>query len=291
MITVTLNGNDYNDGNTPPNNMGNGGSRKYLFPMLTDLVAHAAAKVALCEAAVTDAAEQADLATTNGAAQVALAAEQADLATTNGAAQVVLATAQATAAANSAATALNAPGTTADSTTSLTIPTSVPAAKSLTVQTGKTIVVGMSVTIAATSSPTNRMSGAVTAYDSGTGALDVSIDTVDGGGTYAAWTVSLGNVPPQPDTDYITTSKDITRRENLVNTTAGAITGTLSSTPAEGDYYGFEDIATNFGSNALTLDGNGHSIKYGTSIDTTLVLDVSGISCAVWFDGTYWRLS
>jgi hypothetical protein len=68
-----------------------------------------AAQVALAAAQVSLAAEQADLATSNGAAQVALAAaqvslaaEQADLATSNGAAQVALAAAQVALAAEQA---------------------------------------------------------------------------------------------------------------------------------------------------------------------------------------------
>lgn len=63
---VTLNGNTYNDGATPPRNMANGGHRDNLIPMLSDAVVDLAAKAAL--------------ATTNGAAQVALAADQVTLA-------------------------------------------------------------------------------------------------------------------------------------------------------------------------------------------------------------------
>ena len=93
------------------------------------------------------------------------------------------------AAAASALTALNAPGTSATSTTSLTIGTG---AKSLTIQTGKSIVVGMALVIARTSAPaTTRMSGVVTSYDSGTGALGVTVDSVTGSGTHTDWTVSL----------------------------------------------------------------------------------------------------
>ncbi len=102
--------------------------------------------------------------------------------------QATDATAQAVAAAASAASAVNAPGTNATSTTSLTVGTG---SKSLTIQTGKSIVVGMSVKIAYTTTPTTWMHGDVTAYNSGTGALDVTVDVVQGSGTQAAWTVSL----------------------------------------------------------------------------------------------------
>ena len=94
----------------------------------------------------------------------------------------------ASAAATSATTAVNAPGTNATSTTSLTVGTG---SKSLTIQTGKSIVVGMSLKIASTASPGNWMAGDVTAYNSGTGALTVNSVLTAGSGTVADWTVSL----------------------------------------------------------------------------------------------------
>ncbi|MFN9251587.1 MAG: hypothetical protein ACK58O_11110, partial [Brevundimonas sp.] len=75
-------------------------------------------------------------------------------------------------ASSSAATAVNAPGTSATSTTSLTIGTG---SKSLTVQTGKRFVIGQWVTITSTASPANWMHGQITAYTSGTGALLVNV--------------------------------------------------------------------------------------------------------------------
>ena len=80
-------------------------------------------------------------------------------------------------------------GSNATSDSSLTIGTG---AKSLTIQTGKSIVVGMTLVIARTSAPTTtRMSGVVSSYDSGTGALGVTVDSVTGSGTHTDWTVSL----------------------------------------------------------------------------------------------------
>lgn len=122
---------------------------------------------------------------TTATTQAGIATTQAGTATT----QAGNASASAAAAAASALTALNAPGTSATSTSSLTIGTG---AKSLTIQTGKSIVVGMTLVIARTSAPTTtRMSGVVTSYDSGTGALGVTVDSVTGSGTYTDWTVSL----------------------------------------------------------------------------------------------------
>ena len=91
-------------------------------------------------------------------------------------------------AAASASTAVNAPGTSATSTTSLVIGTG---SKSLTVQTGKAFVVGQWVTITSTATPANWMHGQISAYTTGTGALTVTVSMVGGSGTIAAWTVAL----------------------------------------------------------------------------------------------------
>lgn len=96
--------------------------------------------------------------------------------------------ASANSAAASAQTAVNAPGTSATSTTSLTIGTG---SKSLAIQPGKALVVGMSVKVAYTTAPTNWMYGDVTSYDSGTGSLTVNVTKVSGSGSYSNWTVSL----------------------------------------------------------------------------------------------------
>ena len=98
------------------------------------------------------------------------------------------ATTQADLAAASAASAIAAPGTSATSTTSLAVGTG---SKSLTVETGKDLVVGMAVMIVSTVSPSNWMHGIITSYTTGTGALVVTVDTISGSGTITAWTVSI----------------------------------------------------------------------------------------------------
>jgi len=98
------------------------------------------------------------------------------------------ATTKASEAQASAEAAVNAPGTSATSTTSLTIGTG---SKSLTIQNGKSLVAGMKVIIASTATPTTYMYGTVTSYNSGTGALVVTSEAFSGSGTLAAWTVSL----------------------------------------------------------------------------------------------------
>lgn len=121
------------------------------------------------------------------AASAATATTQAGIATT----QAGISTTKASEAAASAATATNAPATNTVSSTSLTIGTG---SKSLTVQSGKAIVVGMSVKIANTASPTNWMHGDVTAYDSSSGALTVNVSSTNGSGTASTWTISLSGV-------------------------------------------------------------------------------------------------
>lgn len=79
-------------------------------------------------------------------------------------------------------------GYVAASTTSLTIGTG---AQSLTITTGKSFVVGMYVRIADTATGTNYMSGAITAHNSTTGAMTVSVDFVNGSGTAASWNVFI----------------------------------------------------------------------------------------------------
>jgi hypothetical protein len=95
----------------------------------------------------------------------------------------------ASAAAASAASALGAPGTNATSITSLAVGTG---SKSLTIQTGKAYSVGQVVVIASTASPGNQMTGIITSYNSGNGALVVDVQQTLGSGTLSAWTISLG---------------------------------------------------------------------------------------------------
>ena len=121
------------------------------------------------------------------AASASAASTSASTATT----QSGIATTKATEAAASAVTALNAPGTNATSTTSLAIGSGT---KTLTIQTGKSIVVGMGIMVAQTAAPaTNWMFGLCTDYNSGTGSLSISVGAsgYGGSGTYTDWTVSL----------------------------------------------------------------------------------------------------
>jgi hypothetical protein len=83
--------------------------------------------------------------------------------------------------------ALTLGATNSTSTTSLLIGLG---SKSLTVQTGKSYVAGMTVKIASTATGVDWMLGDITSYTTGTGALVVTVTGISGSGTFAAWTIS-----------------------------------------------------------------------------------------------------
>lgn len=118
---------------------------------------------------------------TNAAASAAAADASADAA----AASAAAADSSADDAAASAATALAAPGTSATSTTSVAVGTGT---KNFTIQTGKAFVATQFVVVA--NAPGTYMHGQIISYDSGTGALSVSVGQTGGSGTFAAWTVT-----------------------------------------------------------------------------------------------------
>jgi hypothetical protein len=80
-------------------------------------------------------------------------------------------------------------GNSTTSSTSLTVGTG---SKTLTVPTGLSwLSSGLPVTIASTTAPsTQYMTGTVTSYNSGTGALVVNVTAIEGSGTNASWNVS-----------------------------------------------------------------------------------------------------
>lgn len=161
---LVVNGNTYSDDGSVGLGMSKGRFRENFFPMCSDTIVDLAGKVA-------------------AAADQVSAAED----------QVELAEAAAANAAAAASTVVTGPGSIASSTNTLTIGMG---AQSLTIQPGKTLVVGMPCTIASTASPRNWMNGSIDSYNSGTGALVVNVTNIGvvTPGVYptlSAWTVSL----------------------------------------------------------------------------------------------------
>jgi hypothetical protein len=166
------------------------------------------------------------------------------------------------AAASSASSAMNAPGTNATSTTSLSIGTG---SKSPTLaQTGKTFVVGQWVSICDSSTPTTKwMVGAITAFNSGTGAMTVLVTASMGSGSSSSWVVAaaaplatLGvfGVPTQVSG----TSQSMVAGQHYIFTNSGAqSTGTLPASPADGDIVAFDNAT---GRADLIIARNGSTI-------------------------------
>ncbi len=125
-------------------------------------------------------------------AQAATATTQAGIATTqagNAATSATNANGSAVAAAASAANAVMSPGTQATSVTSMSIGTG---SKPFTLQqTGKNFVVGQWVNIIDAANPTtNWMTGAITAFNSVTGAITVNVSFSAGSGTITNWVIT-----------------------------------------------------------------------------------------------------
>ena len=182
MASVVLNSVTYTDDANASTGMANGGHRVRFVPCLANFVAEAATQLALQHAS-RDAADASEAA--------ALASEQA--------------------AAASALSAVNAPGTNATSVTSITFGTG---SKTLTIQTGKDLVVGQFVSIAYTPDANNWMQGVITAHNPGTGSLTVNVGAYKGTGTFTAWTIGLSGpdaLPVQTGNagKYLTTSGSV----------------------------------------------------------------------------------
>ena len=198
MTTVTLNGNTYNDTSTPPLNMGNGGHRANMFPMLSDAVVDLAAKQSASAAS----------------AAAALVSQNA--------------------AAASAATAVSAAtGFVGTSTTSLLIAV---ASKVFTTQAGEMYTAGIWVQATSAANNANWMYGQVTSYTGTT--LTVDVQVIGGSGTYADWNISLAGargaagagVPANLTLTNPATAATVTIASGSSLITAGAYSVTLTAT-------------------------------------------------------------
>ncbi|MEI6002743.1 hypothetical protein H3V53_38290 [Paraburkholderia bengalensis] len=214
-------GSTVTDDSNATTGLANGGFRTRLLPMFTQIIAIANFVLGRANAAATSA--------TNAATSE-------------------------TNAATSAATALNAPGTSATSVTSLTIGTGN---QSLTVQANKLFVVGMTVSIASTASPTNAMYGIVTSYNSGTGALGINVSSVSGNGTFAAWSVALSGAvgAAGPILPYIHVREQQVSGQSAGGSVAGTQTRVLNTVVAN------TISGASLASNQITLPAGSYRVQ------------------------------
>lgn len=192
-------GSTVTDDANPTTGLANGGHRQRFVPALAQMVA-------VAEGGVSQSTTQVSLATmqANNAAGSAVLASQwattlnALIGSTDYSAKewAIGTTVPGGSAKTWAQTALNAPGTSATSTTSMAIGLG---SKSLTLaQTGKSFVVGQYVQVVSSASPGNWMVGAITAFNAGTGAMTVNVTHTGGSGTIASWTVAPAAPPNLP---------------------------------------------------------------------------------------------
>lgn len=239
MTQVVVNGNTYSDSGESAKDMLNGGHVANFFPLISDTLVDLAAKVTAAQTAKT-------------------AAELAE-----------------TTAVAAATTAVSAPGTSATSTTSVTIGTG---SKAFTIQTGKSLVVGMSVKVAETATPTNWMFGDITAYNSGTGALTVNVTKTNGSGTIAAWTVSLSGVQGVAGADGGANSvTETSGSANITLTSASAVCQSVAMT-ALGKHVTLPDATTLIegGPRFLIRNAGGYPIGVRDSAGTLVAAVAAG---------------
>lgn len=113
---------------------------------------------------------------------------------------------KAQAASDAAASAANAPGTNATTSTSLSIGTGN---KSFTLnQLNKAFSFGQTVVVASNANPANNMVGIITAFTPSTGAMTISVASgaTSGSGTFSDWTVALSATGGTPPSRQITAS-------------------------------------------------------------------------------------
>lgn len=191
------------------------------------------------------------------------------------------------AAATAASSAVNAAGTSATSTTSLTIGTGT---QTFTIQSGKAFSLGQSVVIAKTAAPGDQMIGVITAFDSASGAMSVLVREIFGAGTASAWTVSIGASPGSFGLAYseqAATTGAVSNGQHIAFTNPDSSTVTLPDSPPPG-FFVIVTVANGRKDNVINPNGESFAGVSSTSADP-LTLDVP-TTYQLRFIAGFWRL-
>lgn len=109
-----------------------------------------------------------------------------------------------------------------------------------TTQTGKAWVVGQRVSVARAGDPNTVMYGAITSYNSPTGATSVSVDRAAGSGTYSDWSIGLSGANGAPAVlNTVLVGANTTAVAGNYYLFVGAFTINMPTNPATGDMIGF----------------------------------------------------
>jgi len=129
-------------------------------------------------------------------------------------------------------------------------------------------------------SPTTVSSSYTLTLPTATGTANQVLQT-DGSGNLSFATVS-GGAAWQP---VVTSSLTVTSKQGyFINTSGGAITATLPSSPTQGDFITFIDYYGTFDTNNLTIARNGNPIQ-GSATDLTVATERAGLTL-VYSDST-----
>lgn len=176
------------------------------------------------------------------------------------------------------ATAFTLNATNSTSTTSIAIGTGT---KNYTVQTSKSYVAGMFVIAADAAAPaTNYNYGQVLSYDSGTGALSISVTNTAGSGTKTSWVISQTSPGGASTTGYTSTGDIIVPAE-----TYGAGWNGSNEVPTKNDVYDEIERAASLTAKGRIELATSLEIKAGT--DSTRAISTDQLLAAQGFTAYY----
>lgn len=215
----------------------------------------------------TTKASEAATSATNAAASATTATTQAGIATTKASEAATSATNAANSATAAATSATNAANSAAEAEifatqqlkgSSSTANTPGAGSKTFTMETGRSFVTGMYVSITSSGATGNRMSGFITSYNSSTGVLVVSVDSFTGSSERTDWVIGVAS----PVSDVRAFYTDISSNTDAVTFGRYRYTASCDLTappsPTDGDWV---DVINTSGTTTPRILRNGQNIN------------------------------